>query len=445
MSCQQVLKVNVNGRMLLTQRLSRRLFHHMWPSIPSRSITVRETGTFQSIPTRGFLKCSLTRRLQQGSSLRTFRSSCCLGSPKEVVQFNLSDIGEGIGEVTIKEWFVETGSAVKQFDPICEVQSDKASVTITSRFDGTVKKLYHEIDSTAKVGFPLVDIETESSEGPVIDELNGETGAVGTGGSVSSSNLESYKKTLATPAVRRLAQEYSVKLSSIQGTGKDGRVMKEDILAFIQKPNSTPSDIRSTPSRSDPMNQEPRSATPSRSDPMYQTPVQSPKVASKGDRTEQLTPIQKAMFRSMTVSNTVPQFGLSDEINMSAFVDMKPFLKLISTDYNVHIRPLSFMIKAASMALHHFPILNSTVSDSGSKIADAGNVTLTFKSDHNIGFAMDTPSGLIVPNIKHVQGLSIVEISRELLRLQESGKGGKLNPSDLANGTFTLSNIGSVS
>lgn len=82
---------------------------------------------------------------------------------KETVQFNLSDIGEGIGEVTIKEWYVDVGKRVNQFDSVCEVQSDKASVTITSRFDGVIKKLYYSVDDTAKVGLPLIDIEISST------------------------------------------------------------------------------------------------------------------------------------------------------------------------------------------------------------------------------------------------------------------------------------------
>ncbi|XP_030883461.1 lipoamide acyltransferase component of branched-chain alpha-keto acid dehydrogenase complex, mitochondrial [Leptonychotes weddellii] len=121
----------------------------------------------------------------------------------QIVQFKLSDIGEGIREVTIKEWYVKEGDTVSQFDSICEVQSDKASVTITSRYDGVIKKLYYNLDDIAYVGKPLVDIETEALKDSEEDVV--ETPAV----SHDEHTHQEIKgqKTLATPAVRRLAME----------------------------------------------------------------------------------------------------------------------------------------------------------------------------------------------------------------------------------------------
>lgn len=147
--------------------------------------------------------------------------------------------------------FVEPGQTVAEFDKICEVQSDKASVEITSRFSGTISKLHYNVNDVAKVGEPLVDIEVAGEEGaeasseavkeqpqqqPEPQPTPSTTAAETTpSSSPSSSTLpaDHYLRTLATPAVRRVAKENNVDIRNITGTGKDGRVLKEDVVAFV--------------------------------------------------------------------------------------------------------------------------------------------------------------------------------------------------------------------
>ena len=170
--------------------------------------------------------------------LRTLRTTSRVD---EIVAFNLSDIGEGIKEVTVKEWFVKPGDNVAQFDQICEVQSDKASVTITSRYDGVIRKLHYEIDDIAQTGDPLVDIEV--ADGGAGNSANEaavqETEAIQVGGQdqlATSPAGGGRAKALATPAVRRLASEHNIDLSQVTGTGKEGRVLKEDVIKFLEDP-----------------------------------------------------------------------------------------------------------------------------------------------------------------------------------------------------------------
>jgi 2-oxoisovalerate dehydrogenase E2 component (dihydrolipoyl transacylase) len=150
------------------------------------------------------------------------------------VSFKLSDIGEGIREVTIKEWFVKVGDKVAQFDEICEVQSDKASVTITSRYDGIIKKLHYKIDEMASVGRPLVDIETDA-EGQEQEKVQVTNEEPVEEKPIETSKNEPGMEVLCIPSVRRLAKEYKIDLSSVKGTGKAGRILKEDILKYLEK------------------------------------------------------------------------------------------------------------------------------------------------------------------------------------------------------------------
>lgn len=329
------------------------------------------------------------------------------------ISFKLSDIGEGIREVAVKEWFVKVGDKVSQFDNICEVQSDKASVTITSRYDGVITKLHYAIDETALVGKPLVDIETDSgddTESSSDDEKVEKKTEEKIVKSVQQTSPSSYKKDICIPSVRRLAKEHSVDLSLINGSGKDGRILKEDVLNFLKSPELK------------------ADAAPS-------APVHTPKSV-QADRTVPVKGFQKAMVKTMTESLKIPDFVYSDEVAVTKLAQLRQAVKEECLKSGVKISYMPFFIKAASNGLLKYPVLNASV--------DSNCENITYKSSHNIGIAMDTKVGLAVPVIKNVQDLSVIEIAKELNRLMISGKEGTFSASDLTGGTFAISNIGVI-
>lgn len=197
----------------------------------------------------------------------------------------------------------------------------------------------------------------------------------------------------------------NVNIEDVNGTGKDGRVLKEDIHKFVA--------MRDTPSTAVPPSQQ-------------------------ADTAVNLTPIQSQMFKAMTRSLTIPHFGYADELNVN---NISALRKKIANDKNDprKITFLSFVVKAVSLALNEYPILNAKVDTS-----NADKPQLIMRPRHNIGIAMDTPQGLIVPNIKDVGSISILEVAQEISRLSALGKEGKLTPADLSGGTITVSNIGNI-
>ncbi|XP_026200773.1 lipoamide acyltransferase component of branched-chain alpha-keto acid dehydrogenase complex, mitochondrial [Anabas testudineus] len=358
-----------------------------------------------------------------------------------IVQFKLSDIGEGIMEVTVKEWYVKEGDKVSQFDSICEVQSDKASVTITSRYDGVIKKLYYDVDATALVGKPLVDIETESGSEVIQEEDVVETPAMARE-EHTHQEIKGHK-TQATPSVRRLAMENNIKLSEVVGTGKDGRILKEDILNFLAK--QTGAILPPTPEIQTPAPSSPplaaavaaAAARPVSTPASTKPPPSTPKPVFTGkDITEPLKGFSKAMVKTMTAALKIPHFGYCDEVDLSRLVALRAELRSVAEGRGVKLSYMPFFIKAASLSLLQFPVLNASVDEACQNI--------TYKASHNIGLAMDTSQGLLVPNVKNAQLLSVFEIAQALNRLQALGAAGQLGTAELSGGTFTLSNIGSI-
>ncbi|ORY47441.1 hypothetical protein BCR33DRAFT_678243, partial [Rhizoclosmatium globosum] len=409
---------------------------------------------------------------------------------KKKVPFLLADIGEGITECELIQWFVKEGDQIEQFTKICEVQSDKASVEITSRYDGVVGKLYYKQGDMARVGTPLVDIEMEDASSSAVSESAAESSTTpvasepevvnhgeifatpgvhrvarengvnlahvkGTGknGRITNEDVLNFKANalsspttgkgaagakadvLATPAVRHFAKEQGVDLSLVKGTGKEGRITKEDVLAFKSQPAPTPSTVAPTPQPS----AKPATTTP----PSQSQPQASPSATQQSpqETIKPLTAIQKAMFKQMTKSLAIPHFGYADTVHLDAAISFRNALNkhLAGSPYK-GVSKVTFMpifMKALSLALVEYPLLNAKVLEDGT------DVKLVYRGAHNIGVAMDTNVGLIVPNVKNVQDKSILDIAVELDRLKEAAKKG-LSTADLAGGTITLSNIGTI-
>jgi 2-oxoisovalerate dehydrogenase E2 component (dihydrolipoyl transacylase) len=225
---------------------------------------------------------------------------------------------------------------------------------------------------------------------------------------------KSKHASLAVPAVRGLLKNHGVDILSVTGTGKDGRVTKEDVMKFVT----------------------------ARDSPAAETSVSGPVSVlpdtRQAESTVNLTPIQSQMFKIMTKSLSTPHFLYADELKIN---DLNAIRHKLASDKRdpTKITFLPFVVKAVSQALTEFPILNSRVD-----VSDPSKPKLVMRAKHNIGIAMDTPTGLIVPNIKDVASRSIFEIAAEISRLSALGKSGKLTPADLSGGTITVSNIGNI-
>ncbi|KAJ5871578.1 Lipoamide Acyltransferase [Penicillium soppii] len=386
---------------------------------------------------RNFRPCLPQTHLRIRSTLppllsRRFHASSLLWGIKSQV---LKDVGEGITEVQIIQWYVEEGAHIEEWKPLCQYQSDKAVDDITSRYEGIIKKLHFETDDTVPTGRALCDIEVEDGKYPddspphepraepaeptpsaqVAAATQAAESSMASPPPLASTTEEipkSKNASLAVPAVRGLLKNHGVDILDVNGSGKDGRVMKEDVLKFVAERDS------------------PVTAT---------VPVQSVSPDTRQmESTVSLSPIQSQMFKTMTKSLNTPHFLYADEVKVN---DITSIRKKLASDKRdpTKITFLPFIVKAVSQALTEFPILNARVDTS-----DPSKPKLIMRAKHNIGIAMDTPNGLIVPNIKDVATRSIYDIAAEITRLSALGKSGKLTPADLSGGTITVSNIGNI-
>ncbi|BGP20590.1 hypothetical protein JCM10213_003311 [Rhodosporidiobolus nylandii] len=387
--------------------------------------------------------------------------------------FVLADIGEGITECEIVKWLVTPGDKVEEFDPLVEVMSDKASVEITSPFSGTVDSLNGNVGDMLKVGSTLCSISVEGGEvgdaqagespTPVEEEKPPAVSRPPPSPIPSPSQAPpDSSSVLATPATRRFARELDVDLSQVEGTGKDGRITKEDVLAFSRAPPSisAASSATSAPSPSIPQ------------------PAQTATTASIP-----FSPTRRAMFRSLTHSLQIPHFAYSETLDVTELERLRVRLSSqIPPRYRRSLTPgeeaelarravwggeegtrvaesrridrvtlMPLLVKALSMAMDENPLFFCTLSPPPSS-ASTEEPALTRRDSHDISVALSSPSpsgGLFTPVLRAVEHSSIFSLASQLSFLQSllttSSSSAPAFPKEHQGaGTLTLSNIGVV-
>jgi pyruvate dehydrogenase E2 component (dihydrolipoamide acetyltransferase) len=334
-------------------------------------------------------------------------------------EFKLPDLGEGLTDGEVVRWLVKEGDVVTLNQPIVEVETAKAVVEIPAPYAGTVVKLHAAEGDTLDVGAPLLSVDTggqPTAAAPAEPEPEPEQQAtlVGPGERQQARRRRlarpggaptrpgptgpPQQRPLATPPVRKYAKDHGVDLAMLTGTGKDGRVTHEDVDRALEP------------------------------------------VAAGGtrDRSEERIPVRgtrKQIAAAMVASKfSIPHVTEFLTVDATSLMALRARLRTLPAAADLKLTPLAIVAKALCVAVRQFPLMNSSWDE------DAGEIVV--KGYVNLGIATDTPTGLLVPNIKDADTLGILDLSRELVRLTGLARERRAAPADLTGGTITITNVG---
>jgi len=350
--------------------------------------------------------------------------------------FKFPDIGEGITEGTILEWYVKKGQSVISGDPLLKIETDKVVADIPSPRNGILAAIFGNVGETINVDDPLVEIEITDLNGEAAQELVNEKqiepkpfpveeegfGVVGTleiasdnailssseeGIKIIPESTEKHRKILATPVARAMAKDLGINIKLITGTGPANRITKKDIQESY---NSRYENIQSSITE-----------IPQGNMVEYET----------------LSQIRKTIAKNMIQSKkNAAHMSAFEEAEVSSLINIRNKYKDQFASQDLKLSYLPFILKATAMSLKNHKTLNSEM--------DLENNRMVYKNFINIGIAIDTEGGLVVPVIKNTDQLSIREITDQIQTFSKNARERKLSLEDMKDGTFTITNYGSI-
>ena len=353
----------------------------------------------------------------------------------------LPEVGEGIESGTVVTLLVSLGDRVEIDQPILELETDKAVVEMPSTVTGVVEALHVEVGQEVKIGQVIITLNDKSDSSSAItddaaedtetkDKSTAESGSVPSAVPVPDHHVDSEAKLLnpqllserkklipAAPSVRRLAREIGVDINLIDGEGILGRISAADVRRFAETGTASLSIAGSTSTAISP---------------------KLPDFRRWGETERQpMTGIRKATLRSMTTAwATVPMVTHFDKADITEFEAIRKSHQPKAEEVGTKLTPTAMLIKVVASALCRFPDFNASI--------DVESEEVVYKSYVNVGVAVDTDNGLLVPVIKNADMKNVIDLAKELGKLAENARTRKLSLEDMQGGNFTVSNLGGI-
>jgi 2-oxoisovalerate dehydrogenase E2 component (dihydrolipoyl transacylase) len=332
-----------------------------------------------------------------------------------VAPIRMPQLGESVTEGTVDRWLKREGDYVRRDEPLVEVATDKVNTEIPSPYEGRLIKISVAEGTTIPVGVELAVIELAGADvGTQVSAAGPEAPTP-----VAAPSAPTPRPRLS-PVVRRLAEEHGIDPTQIQGTGENGRVTREDVLAYLAGRQTAPAPA-------------PTSSPP----PAAPSPAQAP-PPPLGEREElvRLTAMRRSIAEHMTRSVlTSPHAWTLQEIDVSELVRYRESEKeAFRQRHGIPLSYLPFVVQVLCDALHEFPFLNSSWTDDG----------IVLKRYINLGIAVALPDGLIVPVVRDADQLGFTDLARAIQDVVDRARDRRLRPEDVQGGTFTLNNTGAI-
>ncbi len=314
----------------------------------------------------------------------------------------LPELGESVTDAILVEWLKSDGEAVVVDEPLAVIETDKADVELPAPSAGVLHTLKADGD-TIEVGETIATID-EDGKAVSMAEVSEK---------VDTSEEPAQADDLS-PAVRRLVTEHDLDPAAITGTGKDGRLTKEDVLAYLDTEAEVP----------DPPVSEPEAPAPS----------PAPDTSSDGERREPMSQIRTRIAeRLVSAQQTAAMLTTFNEVDMSGIFDLRAKYKEMFADvHGISLGLMSFFVRASVIALQEYPDVNASIDGSD----------IVYRDYVNMGIAVGTDRGLVVPVLKSAERMSFATIESEIKRVALSAREGKLGLDELSGGTFTITNGG---